>query len=97
MRRNPTILSLFVSALAMPGVANAAIEPETKVALDTVWVLVAAFLVFCLVILGERRLRNDRDRALSREERGQQPLAKNFIVFAVSSLAFWHKVRTEVT
>ena len=68
MRRNPTILSLFVSALAMPGVANAAIEPETKVALDTLWVLVAAFLVFCLVILGERRLRNARDRALSREE-----------------------------
>ena len=46
MKRKITIGLLFTLAMMTPGVAGAAIDPETKVALDTVWVLVAAFLVF---------------------------------------------------
>jgi Amt family ammonium transporter len=46
MRRTITAAILFTLAMATPGVATAAIDPETKVALDTVWVLFTAFLVF---------------------------------------------------
>ena len=46
MRRRLTTLSLCLLVLATPGIAQAAIDPETKVALDTLWVLLTAFLVF---------------------------------------------------
>ena len=72
-------------ALLLPSVTHAqAITPETKVALDTIWVLVTAFLVFfmnagfALVESGLCRVKN-----------AVNILAKNFIVFAVSSVAFW--------
>ena len=84
MRRRLTTLSLCLLVLATPGIAQAAIDPETKVALDTLWVLLTAFLVFfmnpgfALVESG-----------LCRAKNAVNILAKNFIVFAASSLAFW--------
>ena len=84
MRRKITTLSLCLLALATPGVAGAAIDPETKVALDTVWVLVTAFLVF-FMNAGFALV----ESGLCRAKNAVNILAKNFIVFAASSLAFW--------
>ena len=46
LRRTLTTGLLFTLVMASPGLALAAIDPETKVALDTLWVLIAGFLVF---------------------------------------------------
>lgn len=57
---------------------------ELKVALDTLWVAIAAFLVFfmnagfCMLETG-----------FCREKNAVNVLAKNLIVFALSTLAFW--------
>jgi Amt family ammonium transporter len=57
---------------------------DTKVALDTIWTLIAAMLVFwmnagfgCL------------EAGFARQKNCVNILSKNFIVFAVSSIAFW--------
>ena len=84
MRRKITIGFLFALAMTTPGVAGAAIDPETKVALDTVWVLVTAFLVFWMNA-GFALV----ESGLCQAKNAVNILAKNFIVFAVSSLAFW--------
>ena len=58
--------------------------PETKIALDTIWVLVTAFLVFFMnagFALYES--------GLCRSKNAVNILAKNFVVFSVASLAFW--------
>ncbi len=55
-----------------------------KVALDTVWVLVTAFLVFWMNA-GFACL----EAGLCRAKNAVNILAKNFIVFAASSVAFW--------
>jgi Amt family ammonium transporter len=74
-----------VGALAVPAVAQAqGIGPETKVALDTLWVLVTAFLVF-FMNAGFALV----ESGLCQAKNAVNILAKNFIVFAVSSLAFW--------
>jgi Amt family ammonium transporter len=70
--------------LATPGIAQAAIDPETKVALDTLWVLLTAFLVF-FMNAGFALV----ESGLCRAKNAVNILAKNFIVFAASSLAFW--------
>jgi Amt family ammonium transporter len=70
--------------MAAPSLAQAAIDPETKVALDTVWVLVTAFLVFWMNA-GFALV----ESGLCRAKNAVNILAKNFIVFAASSLAFW--------
>jgi Amt family ammonium transporter len=57
---------------------------DTKVALDTLWVLVAGFLVF-FMNLGFAMV----ESGLCRAKNTVNILAKNFIVFAVSSIAFW--------
>jgi Amt family ammonium transporter len=57
---------------------------ETKVVLDTVWVLVTAFLVF-FMNAGFALL----ETGLCQAKNAVNILAKNFIVFAVSSIAFW--------
>ena len=85
MRRRLTIFSLCLLVLATPGLAQAAIDPETKVALDTVWVLVTAFLVFFM----NAGLRARSRPASAGPKNAVNILAKNFIVFAASSLAFW--------
>jgi Amt family ammonium transporter len=57
---------------------------DTKVALDTMWVLVTAFLVF-FMNAGFAMF----ESGLCRSKNAVNILAKNFVVFAVSALAFW--------
>ncbi|TAK08088.1 MAG: ammonia permease, partial [Candidatus Manganitrophaceae bacterium] len=64
--------------------APAAQASETKVALDTVWTLVTAMLVF-FMNLGFAMV----ESGFCRSKNTVNILSKNFIVFAVSSLAFW--------
>jgi Amt family ammonium transporter len=73
--------------LGLPALAGAqdqapAID-NTKVALDTIWVLVTAFLVF-FMNLGFAMV----ESGLCRAKNTVNILAKNYIVFAVSSVAF---------
>ena len=46
MRRRLTTGALFTLACMTSATAHAAVDTETKVMLDTLWVLIAAFLVF---------------------------------------------------
>jgi Amt family ammonium transporter len=57
---------------------------DTKVALDTMWVLVTAFLVF-FMNAGFAMF----ESGLCRSKNAVNILAKNFLVFAVASLGFW--------
>jgi len=57
---------------------------ELKVALDTVWVLVAAFLVFWMNA-GFGLV----ESGLCRKKNAVMVLSKNFIVFAAATLAYW--------
>ncbi|HEX3033991.1 MAG TPA: ammonium transporter, partial [Thermodesulfobacteriota bacterium] len=57
---------------------------DYKIAVDTVWVLIAAFLVF-FMNLGFGMV----ESGLCRAKNTVNILAKNFIVFAISSIAFW--------
>src|SRR5258708_26155043 len=57
---------------------------DTKVALDTMWVLVTAFLVF-FMNAGFAMF----ESGLCRSKNAVNILAKNFVVFAVASLGFW--------
>jgi Amt family ammonium transporter len=72
--------------MAAPALAQEAtpIQPEVKVALDTLWVMFAAFLVF-FMNAGFALV----ESGLCRAKNAVNILAKNFIVFAASSLAFW--------
>lgn len=84
MRRELMIGCGLAVALLAPTWAEAAIEAETKVALDTLWVLIAAFLVF-FMNAGFALV----ESGLCRAKNAVNILAKNFIVFAASSIAFW--------
>jgi Amt family ammonium transporter len=78
---------LVMLALASPVAAQEVQADATaalKVAADTIWVLVTAFLVFWMNA-GFACL----EAGLCRAKNAVNILAKNFIVFAVSSLAFW--------
>jgi len=77
---------LMVSSplLAQEGGAPAPGYDTTKVTLDTIWVLITAFLVFWMNA-GFALL----ETGLCRAKNAVNILAKNFIVFAVSSMAFW--------
>jgi Amt family ammonium transporter len=57
---------------------------DTKVALDTMWVLVTAFLVF-FMNAGFAMF----ESGLCRSKNAVNILAKNFVVFAVAALGFW--------
>ena len=57
---------------------------ELKVALDTVWVMVTAFLVF-FMNAGFGLV----EAGLCRSKNAVMILSKNFVVFAISTLAFW--------
>jgi ammonium transporter, Amt family len=87
LRRRTTLLTALVLVLAVPGVLAAqTAAPEidnTKVALDTIWTMVAAFLVF-FMNLGFAMV----ESGLCRAKNVVNILAKNYIVFAVSSIAF---------
>ncbi|HLD28882.1 MAG TPA: ammonia permease, partial [bacterium] len=57
---------------------------NNKIALDTLWVLFASFLVF-FMNLGFAMV----ESGLCRAKNTVNILAKNFIVFGISSIAFW--------
>jgi Amt family ammonium transporter len=92
-----TLLLVTTSATAAPpGAATSVVDQaldaakqasasvaELKVAVDTVWVLVAAFLVF-FMNLGFAMV----ESGLNRAKNCVNILAKNFVVFAVSTLGF---------
>jgi Amt family ammonium transporter len=59
-------------------------QAELKVALDTVWVMVTATLVF-FMNAGFGLL----ESGLCRSKNAVMILSKNFVVFAISTLAFW--------
>jgi Amt family ammonium transporter len=83
----PVLLSLFL--LSLPAVLSAQEPPAApaidniKVGMDTMWTLVAAFLVF-FMNLGFALV----ESGLCRAKNCTNILFKNYIVFAVSSIAF---------
>jgi Amt family ammonium transporter len=82
-----TILPATLLCLAAAGSAwaeDAAPAPASAVALDTFWVLLTGALVF-FMNTGFGLL----ESGLCRSKNAVNILAKNFVVFAVSSLAFW--------
>ncbi|OFW14969.1 MAG: hypothetical protein A3F70_03020 [Acidobacteria bacterium RIFCSPLOWO2_12_FULL_67_14] len=70
--------------MATPVFAQGTEPDPMKVALDTVWVLLTAFLVFWMNA-GFACL----EAGLCRAKNAVNILAKNFVVFSVASLAFW--------
>ena len=72
----------WASESAAPDIAQTV--SELKVALDTVWVLLTAFLVF-FMNLGFALV----ESGLTRSKNTVNILAKNFIVFSVASLSFY--------
>jgi len=73
--------------LALPSAAqelNSEVLAEHKVMLDTVWTMVAAFLVFWMNA-GFALV----ESGFCRKENTVNILTKNFIVFAISALAYW--------
>lgn len=84
-KRLPGVLAAgALLSLVWPTHAMAQTPTELKVMLDTVWVLVTAFLVFWMNA-GFALV----ESGLCQSKNAVNILAKNFIVFAVSSLAFW--------
>ena len=80
-------LLLALLAVSTPAFAQEAQPDATaalKIALDTVWVLFTAFLVFW-INAGFACL----EAGLCRAKNAVNILAKNFVVFAASSIAFW--------
>ena len=73
----PVVLGAQEPAAAAPAIDN------TKVAMDTMWTLITAFLVF-FMNLGFAMV----ESGLCRAKNTVNILAKNYIVFAVSSVAF---------
>jgi len=76
------VLTLLVAVPAFAQDGDPA--AELRVAVDTLWVMLAGFLVF-FMNAGFACL----EAGLCRAKNAVNILAKNFIVFAVSSLAFW--------
>ena len=84
-RRAATLIAagVLVSLLA-PAPAWAQTPADLKVGIDTVWVLITAALVF-FMNLGFALV----ESAMCRSKNTVNILSKNFIVFAISSLAFY--------
>ncbi|WDT77354.1 MAG: ammonium transporter [Candidatus Manganitrophus sp.] len=82
----PAVMTESAPSAPPAEAAPAAVEgpSETKVALDTIWVLVTAMLVF-FMNLGFAMV----ESGFCRSKNTVNILSKNFIVFAISSLAFW--------
>ncbi len=76
--------SMLVACLAFSSDAHAKTAEELTVALDTIWVMVAAALVF-FMNLGFALV----ESGFCRAKNTVNILSKNFIVFAISSLAFY--------
>lgn len=71
-------------AVVSPAAAAGPTTAELKVALDTLWVVIAAFLVF-FMNAGFGML----ETGFCREKNAVNVLAKNLIVFGLSTIAFW--------
>ncbi len=86
MRRTVGRAVLMLLAMAAPAMAQeeAAAGPDVQVMVDTLWVLFTACLVF-FMNAGFGML----ETGLCRAKNAVNILAKNFIVFAASSMAFW--------
>ncbi len=69
---------------AVPSVLHAQEVGDLKIAADTVWTLITAFLVFWMNA-GFALV----ESGFCREKNCVNILAKNFVVFAISSIAFW--------
>lgn len=78
--------SLFLGAADMAEQIKKAVDAAaaTQVALDTVWTMIAAFLVF-FMNAGFALV----ESGFCRKKNAVNILAKNFIVFAVASIAYW--------
>jgi len=83
MKKNIFLLSAFL-ALLIPGLCWSQELGDLKVAMDTVWTLIAAFLVFWMNA-GFAMV----ESGLCRSKNTVNILAKNFVVFAIASLAFY--------
>ncbi len=85
-RLNYLILILTGVVLLAPCLAGAEdkVKPDFKVMADTLWVLIAASLVF-FMNLGFAAV----ESGLCRAKNAVNILSKNVIVFCVTSLAFW--------
>lgn len=82
-----TVTGLYAAETAPTYVTQAALDElksSMAVGMDTVWVLLAAFLVF-FMNLGFAMV----ESGLCRAKNTVNILAKNFMVFAISSISFW--------
>lgn len=73
-----------VPAFAQEGSGDTEAIQSLTIAIDTLWVMVAAFLVF-FMNLGFGMV----ESGLCRAKNAVNILAKNFIVFAIASISFW--------
>jgi Amt family ammonium transporter len=71
-------------AEAAPAEAPAAAGPNYQVMIDTMWVMIAGFMVF-FMNLGFACV----ESGMCRHKNAVNILSKNFIVFAVTSIGFW--------
>ncbi|MCP4399805.1 MAG: hypothetical protein GY801_21190, partial [bacterium] len=81
------ILTLLLLGIGMPAFAQEQERSQIEIltiGLDTLWVLIAAFLVF-FMNLGFGMV----ESGLCRVKNTVNILSKNFIVFAVASISFW--------
>lgn len=83
MRKNIFLLAAFI-ALVIPVYSQAQEIGEIKVAIDTLWTMIAGFLVFWMNA-GFAMV----EAGLCRSKNAVNILAKNFVVFALSSFAFY--------
>jgi Amt family ammonium transporter len=83
-RRKALIYTLLFLGFLTPGLSFAQDVGELKIGMDTMWVMIAGFLVF-FMNLGFGML----ESGLARSKNCVNICAKNFIVFAVSSIAFY--------
>ncbi|NOS68090.1 MAG: ammonium transporter [Candidatus Peribacteraceae bacterium] len=80
----PFCLFCFLCPFPAPPFPMELTLPDLKIALDTSWVLMTAFLVF-FMNAGFALV----ESGLCRAKNCVNILAKNYVVFAVSSIAFW--------
>jgi ammonium transporter, Amt family len=78
------IVAWNAAAMAEGGAAKPMTPEEVKVALDTIWVLIAAILVI-FMNAGFAML----ETGFCRQKNAVNVLAKNLIVFALATLAYW--------
>lgn len=91
MLRSLVRICVFTIVIVGVGIPSYAQEPGNSqaisaltIALDTLWVMIAAFLVF-FMNLGFAMV----ESGLCRAKNTVNILAKNFIVFAIASISFW--------